>query len=562
MKKIYLFVSALLALAISSCIDDSYDLDNFSDDLYIPIEQVVPVGSSVVTVADLLKEMELEGLHESSDGLIYFQYDTVSSFYVNSLEFELEKDTTKLDLSEIFPVGLLLPDIELKQGISMEARLPIVFSDETGEGRIDSAEIRRASVDFKVVSNVPGLLDVLDLKVTMPENIKSAQSVSPLFWNKRKSEGSLILENVWLDLSKSDTLVFDCQFILDGQLPLSKIKEDSYIEIVCSANELSYKRLYGFFVAHTTQVDSSSMGIDIYEEEDVDYSLSLADPRLEIRAWTNSGVPINVGVESLVARNNSGKKEVAKFANGASRYTLTLNPSTKEGEEVLGMNVVFDGKNGSIDKLINSAPDTVDVATSFFVNGDEGSAEKSYFLLDSTYVRLGISAMVPMWMNAGSFIGINDTIEDLDIYQDIVDYEKEDYEVEEATLYLEVENGLPLKTRVDFSFLKEDTIRTSSGLSYLSLVEITDEKFKQNVELDPAVLDEDTHMALKPVKNLVKIDVDKTMLDDIKKIKHIAVKYRVEVPVASSSVKVYSQNIIKAKAYVHVKGNYSSGDDK
>lgn len=562
MKKIYLFVSALLALAISSCIDDSYDLDNFSDDLYIPIEQVVPVGSSVVTVADLLKEMELEGLHESSDGLIYFQYDTVSSFYVNSLEFELEKDTTKLDLSEIFPVGLLLPDIELKQGISMEARLPIVFSDETGEGRIDSAEIRRASVDFKVVSNVPGLLDVLDLKVTMPENIKSAQSVSPLFWNKRKSEGSLILENVWLDLSKSDTLVFDCQFILDGQLPLSKIKEDSYIEIVCSANELSYKRLYGFFVAHTTQVDSSSMGIDIYEEEDVDYSLSLADPRLEIRAWTNSGVPINVGVESLVARNNSGKKEVAKFANGASRYTLTLNPSTKEGEEVLGMNVVFDGKNGSIDKLINSAPDTVDVATSFFVNGDEGSAEKSYFLLDSTYVRLGISAIVPMWMNAGSFIGINDTIEDLDIYQDIVDYEKEDYEVEEATLYLEVENGLPLKTRVDFSFLKEDTIRTSSGLSYLSLAEITDEKFKQNVELDPAVLDEDTHMALKPVKNLVKIDVDKTMLDDIKKIKHIAVKYRVEVPVASSSVKVYSQNIIKAKAYVHVKGNYSSGDDK
>ena len=576
MSKLCFPLISLLGFSLFSCVDDRYDLGNISDDIYLPIEQVFPVGSSEVNVGDLLRELDLEGLHEEADGLIYFQYDTISSFDVNSLEFELDKDTSCLYMSEIFPVvqglgtgfGISLPelfDIDVKQEIPIVAKLPITFSDETGEGRIDSADIRRVSVDFQIVTNIPGLLDVLDLNVSMPENLKLSHTRSPFTWDKKLAKAELLLEDVWLDLTESDTLLFDCLLKIDGKLPLSQIDENSYIGVVTSANAINYKRLYGFFVAHTVQADTSSMGIDIYTEENIDYSLSLVDPRLEIKAWTNSGVPINVGVESLVARTNAGKSEVAKFGNGSSRYVLTMVPATKEGEEVLGMHEVFNRTNGGIDRLVNISPDTIDVATSFFVNGKEGSAKKSYFLLDSTYIRLGVTTVVPIWMNAGSFITMRDTIKDIDIYQDVVDYEEEDYEIEEATIYLEVENGLPLKAEVDFSFIREDTIKNYEDgrlIEKLLLSEIKNERLKQNVKLEPAKLDEETHLALKPVANLVKIVADKSMLEDIKKIRHIGVQYKVEVPVASASVKVYSQNLIKAKAYVHVKGNYSTGSDK
>lgn len=576
MSKLCFPLISLLGFSLFSCVDDRYDLGNISDDIYLPIEQVFPVGSSQVAMVDLLRELDLEGLHEDADGLIYFQYDTVSSFDLNSFEFEMSEDTTRFTVSDLFnlpslpslPGGMslpTLPDIDINESFPFVAKVPIAFSDETGEGRIDSADIRQISFDFQFSSNIPGLLTILDLDVSLPENIKNG-SGKPIFsWNNRLAKGSLSLEDVWLDLTKSDTLYFDCLFTIDGKLPLSSINEESYIEVISSINTMKYNKLYGFFVSHTTQTDTSSMGIDIYTEENIDYSLSLVDPRIEVKAWTNSGVPVSVGIESLVARTNEGAREVAKYANGSTSYVLTMSPASAEGEEVLGMHEVFNKRHGGIDRLVNCSPDTIDVATSFFINGKEGSAKKSYFLLDSTYVRLGITAVVPIWMNAGSFITMRDTIKDIDIYQDVVDYEEEDYEIEEATVYLEVENGLPLKAEVDFSFIREDTIKDYENgrfVDKLLLSEIKNERLKQNVKLEPATLDEDTHMALKPVSNLVKIVADKSMLEDIKKIRHIGVQYKVEVPVASASVKVYSQNLIKAKAYVHVKGNYSTGSDK
>lgn len=559
MRKFYLFVSLVVGSFLSSCVDDSYDLDHFSDDLYIPIQQVLPVGSSVVTVKDLLNELDMKGLNAEADGLVYFQYDTVTSFNIQSFDFELDKDTSRLDFSEIFPVGVSLPDLTLLQKIPLVAKLPITFSDTVGQGRLDSAEFKRVHVEMQIQTNVPGLLDALDLKVSMPKNLDIRGRVS-VEWDKRTKKAELIMEDVWADLSKSDTLYFDCLAIVDGIIPLSQINEESYIEVVTSGTDLSYKRLYGCFVAQTEQSELSSIGIDVYDQEEgVKFDVDVVDPRLEVKVWTNSGVPINVGIESLVAFNNKGDREIGKFADGSSRYTLTMKPSLVEGEEVLGMNEVFDRRNGSIDKLINCTPDTVNVETTFFVNGKETGAERPFFLLDSTYVRLGVSAIVPIWLNAGSYISVLDTIKDIDIYEDVVDYEKEDYEVEDIALFLEVENGMPLVAEVDFTFLQEDTIRTEAGMSFVTTSELKDERFKQNIKLEAASLDNETNMALKPVKNVIRIDADKTMLDDIKKIKHIVVSYKVQVPVASASAKVYSHNLIKAKAYAQVKGNFSSG---
>lgn len=555
MKKLYLFFTLLVAVVFVACVDDSYDLDNFSDDVFVPIEQVFPVGSSEVSVKDLLSELDLEGLDEDADGLIYFQYDTVSTFDLNSFVFDLEGDTSLLEFGGDFS-GVEWSDVVVDQEFPMVARLPIRFADESGEGRIDSAELTSALLEFELITNIPGLLDILDMEVVLPANLH-AQS-SSFRWDKERSVGRLALDAVWLDLMDSDTLLFDCLFRLDGTLPLSRIGEDSYVGIVSSSVDLKYKRLYGLFKAHTTQIDTSVMAIDFYEEDGVDYSLSLVDPSLEIKAWTNSGVPINVGIERLIARNCLGAWESARYADGASKYTLMMRPAVEEGEEVLGLHEVFNAKNGNIDRLINSSPDTVEVSTSFFVDGKESRSGGSYFLLDSTYVRVGITTMVPIWMNAGSFITLSDTIKDLDFYQDIVDYENENFEVEEATLFLEVENGLPLAVQVDFFFLAEDTLRLPSGDSLITLSEIENEKFRQNVKLDASLLDVDRHIALKPTKNMVKIQADNTMLDDMKRIRHIVVRYKVQVPLASSSTKVYSHNIIKAKAYVHAKGNYSS----
>lgn len=561
MKNIHLITGALLSVAMSGCIDDSYDLDNFSDDIYVKLEQVLPVGSSAVSLSDMLAEMDMEGLEQGEDGLIYFQYDTVSKIMVPAFEFGAQGATnsTQIDLSELFPVNVALPDAELDQPIPMVAKFPMEFSDESGGGTIDSAEFKSLRIDFNLASNVPGLLDVLEFQVTLPENLR-AESASPLLWDDTRSQGKLIMSNVWADFSESDSLEFKCQLVPTGKFPLSKITSDSYIEVSCGIGDMQYKRLYGLFHASSTLEDTSAVGINFSDQKGVDYSILLADPRFEITAWTNAGVPIDVTIESIKGLTKEGGSVEAKFQGGTSSFQLNMNPAKKEGEEVLAMQATFDRNNGEIDRLVNATPERLAVQTSFLVKGDEPINNKNFYILDSTYINLGIKAIVPLWLQAGSYIVFNDTI-DADLYQDIDDYEKEDYALDQATLYLEVENGLPMKTQVDFTMLRSDTIRTQSGWTTL-LSPIENDLFKQNVMMEAAELDATTNAASKPSTSLVTVKLDNSMVGDLKKVKHIVATYRVEVPDASASAKIRAQDLIKVKAYMHAKAYYSSGDEK
>lgn len=568
MRKLHFGIVGVCLLCLtflSSCIDNSYDLDNFSDDVFLRTEQVIPAGSSIIKASDLLREIDVEGVHVDADGLIYFQYDTISTINIEPFSFSLDKDTTRFPISKLFEgmtgyIPLMTGYIPLIKGTSKElpAELPIRIDEETGEGRIDTIYIKHADIDFIINTNVSGLLDHLSLDIAVPSNIPNGDYT----WDQTHHKGTITVNNSKIDLTGSDILNFKCK-ITQTENASIYIDEDSYIEIICSVNSLRYEKIFGFFKSRNAQIEHTTLGIGLYDEKDVEYSLFVADPRIRVTASSNAGVPLTTTIESLKARKTTGSSVDAIFTNGTKSWSLHMEPSDIVGKEIMAMKDSFDSKNGCIDKLINSTPDSIDLETGFFINGEKTSADQNpYFLLDSTYVKLGISAFIPCWMNKGSFIVLRDTIEDVDIYEDVNDYEKDDYEIESAEIYIEINNRMPLHANIDVSFLEEDSLASNYTDSIIVYKEIQNKKLKQNITVDAAPVSPQTHLVNGTKSTRKVIEVDKSMVKDIKRIKRIQLIYNVRVPDASESVKVTGSNTIETKAYVHAKGNYSSKKDK
>ena len=549
----------LLSLAcLNSCVDDSYDLDNMSDDIYIPIEQVVPIGHSVINAGDLLKEVEIDGLHSAEDGLIYFQYDTITRIDLNPFRFSLDEHSSKHLLSELldvdrfneFKVLQYIPSVDLSAG----AELPIVFDDESGEGEIDTIVINHADVDFKINSNIPGINDKMMLIVDTRDYPGCDYT-----WDNVHKKGTVTFNNSKLDLTKSQTIPFKCTIKITDNVPF-ELQEDSYIEIVTNLNWMRYDRICGFMKAKETQIETNSLSIDLFNEEDMSYNIKFTDPHLRINITSNAGVPIDASIEELKARKIDGSSVDGLF-NGNKKYPLHLSASNVVGKEVLALKEEFDAQNCNVADLLNSSPDTLDVTNGFLINGPKLSADqKPYFILDSTYVNLGLTAYIPFWLNKGSNIIQRDTLDE-ELFDALVDYEESDFEVDSAIIYLEVNNKMPLKVNVVATFLEDDSLASNYADSIYVYKEIKNPKLRKTIDVKAAPVLPQTHKVYAPQSSRVAIYADKSMVKDLKRTKKILLTYTIDVPDSSESVILNTYNTIEAKGYVSIKGAVDTEKD-
>ena len=93
-----LLALALMTAGFVSCTDDSYDLDNISNDFRIGLNEYLPIASSEVKLKDILSEFKTEYISENPEGILTFEFDTVNRVNVKPIEIAFKESSYEFDL--------------------------------------------------------------------------------------------------------------------------------------------------------------------------------------------------------------------------------------------------------------------------------------------------------------------------------------------------------------------------------------------------------------------------------------------------------------------------------
>lgn len=544
MKK-HLLALALISGAFVSCTDDSYDLDNISNDFRIGVNEYLPIAHSSVKLKDMLDEFKSEYIDEEEDGKLFFVFDTVTKIDIKPFEINIDESKFNIE-SDIDVQGGEIPNTFTK---SFEIPLELGIDEEDGSGKIEKIHIKEGRLEFKIDTknfNTEAFVLSIDEIPGIKGTTKSTES---------KDGGLLyVVDDCWIEFPEDGKLNAKCRVSVkdtwDGPIPVTG---DLKVSIVCQKTSITYHSIYGSLKSNDAQNDYTNFYIDLYDDN-LDFDLKVLDPKLTISAKTNAGMPINCTFKGFVGKHTYkgyGKKDsvVATFKNNADTFDVVMGYAKNEGDTVPAFHEEFDKVHGSLDKIFSYLPDSVTVRSAFRVNADSGS----YFLLDNTFLELNINARIPLHIGSASYLTINDTIDGVDILKEIEDYQSSDFGVEKAEVILELENRLPLEAVVDVKFCNVDSV-TNKTKVFTSI--------GQSVKVNSASVVDSRSGKSVPTKKTIKID--DTMLDDIKQINTICFQYKIKVPtgVDENGVLLTSDCGLSAKAYAHVKANITNSKEK
>lgn len=536
-----------MTAGFASCTDDSYDLDNISNDFRIGLNEYLPIASSEVKLKDILNEFKTDYISEDPDGVLTFKFDTVNRVQVKPIEVAFKNNVFEYDLSSSGTLTLennVIPGNNFR-ALSISFPVNMSIDDASGKGKITEIHVKDGYFRFHIESEN---VDVSNLYIR-EVNVGKLLDIH---------DGTTIysLSNEIFDFSK-DGLMLTCVVdVLDKSKNIQIKGNDAKIKIVMEESKLTYHKIKGSFKSNVEQIEYTDFYINLFDDNLIS-GLKVVDPKLTITGMTNSGIPLACSVKSLVGKHKTKKASkkdsvVAVFRDGRQSFDFKFLNSTVEKQEVKAFEEPFDKVNGQLDKIFNYLPDSVSVRCGIKIDADPESGI-SYFLLDSTYVDLNIQAEVPLQIGNGSFITIKDTVDGIDIVEDVTDYQEGNFKFDDVEIFIEFENALPLEGTVIAKFCRADTINGEVVLTHLE-----NTKLDQTVKIPAAKIGTDGWIT-KATPSKKKIVVSDDMVEDIKKINAVDFTYKINVPKGAVDGVVLTKDCgMSAKVYSHLKANISN----
>lgn len=564
LKKVFLFTGLLLG--VSSCVDDSYDLDNMSNDVYLDYETYMPLAHSTVTVSDFLKKVEVDEVEEREDGMVYFVYDTTASFLLDPIKLDLKQYeyTTKISALPGFdpnyiPEGMTVPGIKAGKVLDFPVDLQVVIEDSVGTGRIDKVLVKNATFKFQLKSKgIRGLNKKIRLEMDIPGDVLSGGLDEKLSWDPETGESSFSLDESTLTMN-STIIPVNFRFVVLEDIELDPSAGDIELSVITKKTRITYHALYGAFTHAKAQREKSELAIDIFHKKKVEYNLTVVDPRVKMDVSSNCGIPLKAEISSLVSKNTDGGVYSSVFKNGETSYKYNFEYAKTENTIEHAYYEEFDRNNGSIDKLFNNHPDSLFINCTYLIDGPVDSGI-TYFLQDSTRITTHVTAEVPFWLGDDSYVIFEDTIKGIDIVKEMENYQDEPYSIDVAEIFLEFENNIPLDAYVQTQFVHVDSV-TVDGKDVVERTVIDSVSLDQSVKLEPAVVDSETGRVKVSSSSKKSIKVRGEQVEDLKKMNEIIIRYKVCLPPGENGVKISGDNSISAKAYAHVKANITIKND-
>ena len=292
-----LLALALMTAGFVSCTDDSYDLDNISNDFRIGLNEYLPIASSEVKLKDILSEFKTDYISEDEEGVLTFKFDTVNRVQVKPIEVIFKNNVFEYDLLGSGALTLennVIPGNNFR-ALTIPIPVNVSIDDASGKGKINEIYVKEGYFRFHIESENVDVSNIYisDVSIGKLLDINGGTTIYSLSDEILKfDEGGLKL-----------TCVVD---VLDAKKDIQIKGADAKIKIVMEESKLSYHKIVGSFKSNVEQIENTDFYINLYDDNII-YGLDVLDPKLTITGMTNSGIPLACSVKSLVAKHKTKK---------------------------------------------------------------------------------------------------------------------------------------------------------------------------------------------------------------------------------------------------------------
>ena len=217
--------------------------------------------------------------------------------------------------------------------------------------------------------------------------------------------------------------------ILDTEEEIVSLSNQDEANISLMFSELTIEYADGYFGNYEIDLGGEIVDVDLSIFEDFDSGLILDDPKFVIRVFNTVGIAANI---------QAGLNAFSPFGNNAVfNFNENIEQPIFYGDTISQL-WIYDKNNSTIDDIIALPPEQIEY---FGTATIEGSAESLNYISSDTELSLGVEVDFPMSLNVAN-ISLKDTIilNELD-----VNYQK----VKNLTLFMNIDNGFPLDTKLD-----------------------------------------------------------------------------------------------------------------
>lgn len=448
------------------------DLAEISDEISLPSSLAIPLGNARISLNKLIDKLELDDMIniEQTESDINLKISESVDFSFKQIELS---NTSFEPLSFTYDFDNLPPGYDFQTSGSLQHQFTIQINSTPTEERIDSVILST----FKVELSLPVLNEVEINKLEVITEFEE-ESVVQLDANGnvvagkvtrtfRPTSGATSTTFIYQDIkvkpnSNNELNLLVTVKTVDNQM--MTFNSNSKIGFQYEVQEVDYEIAYGKFPAAIATRDAKQQPIDLSMLD----GMRFANPQLNISLESNIGTYLRFNIDTIRAYRE-GDVENAVFAKFNGKHDIHIDVDErpmKPGDIITKKLDTFDRNNGEIDKLFDTNPTPNVLDYIFSVGTYEKPGETApQFLTKDAELSVLVEGIIPLHFKKDSYIEMKDT---MNIGLDSL-FNDNDI-LEEATLRLTIENGLPLDIDLkiaDFLNEKGNSLTTSIEKDYL-----------------------------------------------------------------------------------------------
>lgn len=536
-----LFLIAMVGIGLAGCHSD-VNLGDVTVDSKVNARLSLPIGEVSATFGDLIGLVnEGVGISINEDGVLEYNiwqhYDRefhkiVLTDYVGNVE----KDML---IQSVNPSLVMIP---AATEVDVPFELVINFggvNDDLSDERLDSMVIEEARFTTKISTK--------NLTITDNDIQKVVLELGPQF---RRGKGKsvelpdfhldqdvpIVLDNFTLVMMADETKdpgndnvvnQANIRFILTLKTGENVIvAANSGFHFTFKVEFMEYSALYGYFEPgnQTSHADVIDVPFSIPGGEAM--VLPIKEPQITLKFTYGLSMPLSVRVNEISAYHPDGTKTYATWGGSSSSVlqlyaVLPINAPLDATIQDSSIMMNKEPQNGAIDRFF--LKEVKQLGYDYKIEVDKnrvvnGAVMKQYRMTQNTQFGLDFNFKMPFVFNPGLNVSYADTIQDIDLSRADLDSLAAmtkgvitKIDSAELSLYIVIENNIPVDMQLDATFLDEDN-------SPLALDQLKD------IEIEGATMSGSQVTAAKTVKTVAIHTED---FDKIAKTK--AIKFRARI---------------------------------
>lgn len=528
-------IALLSILLIVSCFDKrDFEFDKIAAFEWEP-NVAAPIIKSTLSMKDLISGADTNVLVEDASNFLSIVYR--ASVFSERADEIISIENQNVNSSWTFPTGTITDSATFNYTIST------TFTSPNGE-RFDSIYIKSGALLFNLNGN---LNHNGRLRIIIPTV---------------KKNGMIFRKNIMYNYNNTLPVVTNNSYDLSG-FTISfgadnKLNINFSITVYADANpnnspytlnlneafqNIKFHKIFGYIGKRSFSINQDSVDFDIYQNN-IDGSIQLEDPKLNIYIRNAYGMPINVNFTKLDAKSSVNPPYIVPITGSGLPNPLLIQAPTfaQIGQSIL-TKISLSKTNSTIVQAVNLSPNYLDFLVEALSNPNGNPATDQNFVIDSSKFEVDIEAELPLFGSASGF-KLQDTV-DFDLGDDID-------EVEWVILKVYTSNGFPLDVSMQIYFAD------SLGNKLDSLLTSIDQIISSGI-VGPAP----SYKVITPTEKHLSIQIDQKKMDNLLKAEKLIILANLSTTNNGvDKVKIYSDYEIDVKLGVQAKGKISANPNK